>query len=322
MADAPLITPTPVAPAAPVNTNLFAKPGESVQDYETRLGGMNAGEGTGFGTPVPAQPVTDLSTAHDEVAKQLGFNSYSDALQKLGAPSQSTTDFYNAAYKTAGLDTLSSSIASKKQALNDAIGKISDNPWLDEANRVGRTRNLQTLANGDIKNLTDEYNAKLKSVHDLVSQHDTDVKNNTAKLSLLESQAKAFAAEAATKAKTDAAPPKTIKAANGATYQWNPATNSFDPLFAGKTSSSKQFNFSPKQLLSLQTRGLPNDAANNILSGIKQGVPLEQLRQDMKNAKIDPGILDEVMYYVDPKHNTTPKATASSTPSLPPGVTQ
>ena len=34
-----LTTPTPTPAAAPANTALFAKPGESILDYETRLGG-------------------------------------------------------------------------------------------------------------------------------------------------------------------------------------------------------------------------------------------------------------------------------------------
>jgi hypothetical protein len=241
--------PTITAPTPAAQTpNLNAIPGESVSQYETRLGAGNGapGSGAGFGTPVPAKPVTDLNSAHDEVAKQLGFNSYQDAVSKLGAPAKSTVDFYNDAYSAAGLDTIQSSINQKNSDLNSALGKINDNPWLDEASRVGRSRNLQTLAQGDIKNLTDEYNGKLKSVHDLVTNHDTDVKNNAAKLSLLESQAKSLAAEATTKSKNADAPPKTFKAADGTTYQWNPGTHTFDKLFPGKNTSTDPNDVLPK----------------------------------------------------------------------------
>jgi hypothetical protein len=248
---------TSAAPAAAVSPapNLNAIPGETVDQYEARLGAMDTatgdiGKGTGFGTPVPAQPVTDLNTAHDEVAKQLGFNSYQDALAKLGAPSEDTTKFYNDAYTSAGLDALANTIAGKQSDLNTALGKINDNPWLDEANRVGRSRNLQLLANGDIKNLTNEYNTKLKSVHDLVTAHSKDLATtdamNKAKLTLLESQAKSLAAEAATKQKQDNAAPKTIKGANGATFQWNTKTNSFDQILPGKTVSTDPNTVLPK----------------------------------------------------------------------------
>jgi hypothetical protein len=269
---APITTPAaPVSTASPASPapNLNAIPGENLDQYETRLGAMDTatgdiGKGTGFGTPVPAQPVTDLNTAHDEVAKQLGFNSYQDALDKLGAPSEDTTKFYNDAYTSAGLDTLSNTIASKQSDLNTALGKINDNPWLDEANRVGRSRNLQLLANGDIKNLQSEYNTKLKSVHDLVAQHSKDIAStdaiNKAKLALLESQAKAYAAQSATQQKQATAAPKTIKGANGATFQWNEKTGTFDQILPGKTVSTDPNTVLPKFNKDLTNRTTLNKA--------------------------------------------------------------
>lgn len=229
----------PVAPAAPAAPNLQALPGESPSQYEARLGAMSGrAPGEGFGTPVTPRPVTDTSSAQDEVAKQFGYNSYAEAVAALSGNGKSTTDFYNDAYKAAGLDQLLGQITSRKNDLNTAIGKINDNPWLDEANRVGRTRNLQTLAEGDIKNLTDEYTTKLGSVHDLVTRHDTDVANNQKKLDFLEAQAKSLADEAATKAKTESTAPTTIKGANGATYQWDPNSKSFKQILPGKDTSS------------------------------------------------------------------------------------
>ncbi len=248
-------TPTPQAPANP----LFVKPGDSILDYETRLGQTQGGTGTGFGTPqpiapalvaqstgqaptptAPTAPTTDPNSL-DSLAKSLGYDSYSDALGKLTAPSADTTSFYNQAYSAAGLDALSNQISSRQNDLNTATGNINDNPWLDEASRVGRTRNLTTLAEGDIKNLQDEYNTKLNHVHDLVTQHSADLNqtdaSNKAKLSFLEAQAKAIADQqaTATKAATTAAntPPKTIKAANGATFQWNPTTGQFQQILPG-----------------------------------------------------------------------------------------
>ncbi len=297
----PVVT-TP-APAAPPSSALFAKPGESLNDYETRLGAApGGGTGTGFGTFTPAQPVTDLNTAHDEVARQLGFNSYQDAVTKLGAPASSTVDFYNNAYTAAGLGKLQASINQKNSDLNSALGKVNDNPWLDEASRVGRSRSLQTLAQGDIKNVTNQYNAGLKSVHDLVSQHDTDVKNNQAKLTLLESQAKQLATEANT-------PPKTFKAANGATYKYNPATQSFDQIFPGKNTSTDPNTVVPKFNKDLTNRATL-DKAGTREQFIRQ---LQQLYPT-----IDPNDIAKKVYETYPdgyetKGGTKSKASGSRT---------
>lgn len=188
----------------------------------------------------PAAPASDLSSVQDKVAQDMGFKDYQDALGQLtAAPSESETDLYNKAYSAAGLDQLASTITGRQNDLNTATGRINDNPWLDEASRVGQIRNLTSLANADIKNYQSEYNNKLKSVQQLVAQESKDQSNTTtankAKLAVLEAQAKA-AASAATKA---TAAPKTIKAASGATYQWNPNTQTFDQIFVGKASAAK-----------------------------------------------------------------------------------
>src|SRR5947209_95185 len=108
----------PLAPVvstpAPVDQTLFAKPGESILDYETRLGSVNKGTGTGFGTPQPIDPSLvpkaqggtqgtpssdssgssdPLSVAQDNAAKTAGYASWQDAVSKLTAPSQDTTSF-------------------------------------------------------------------------------------------------------------------------------------------------------------------------------------------------------------------------------------
>lgn len=64
------------------------------------------------------------------------------------------------------------------------------------------------------------------------------------------------------------------------------------------------FNFTPKQLVTLQTKGLNQSDAQGILTDIKTGHTLEEIRQNMKTNKIDPGLLDSMMYIIDPKNNT------------------
>src|ERR1019366_9427378 len=167
------------------------------------------------GMPDTSGAVTGVSSAEDQVAQKLGYKSYQDAVAALtAAPSKSQTDLYNSAYSAAGLDTLTNTITSRQNDLATAQNKINDNPWLDEASRVGRNQTVQTLAQADISNLQSEYNTKLQEVHDLVTRQSDDNNAtstaNKAKLAVLESQAQALAAEAATKQKDAAAAPTTV----------------------------------------------------------------------------------------------------------------
>jgi len=240
---APIATPA----ASQANPSLNAIPGENVQQYETRMGAIQGGgTGTGFGAPSasPAQSTPQERFAqsvagpngqsqNDSLAQQLGYANYADAISKLTAPPQSVTDLYNSAYSAAGLADLQNKITSRQNDLAQATANINDNPWLDEASRVGRNNTLQTLADADIKNWQDEYNSKLATVHDLVTQQTADANMtdtaNKARLSYLETQAKA---------NSDALMngPKTITGGDGATYAWNPTTQSFDQIVGPKTS--------------------------------------------------------------------------------------
>lgn len=334
---APVATPAPAPAAATPAVNLpggntstdkqtgitpnqFAlAPGESIDAYNTRIAGLrsNAGMPTASGAP------TNTQTAEDQVAQSMGFKSYADALSNLtAAPTKSETDLYNDAYSAAGLDTLQNTITSRQSDLADAQNKINDNPWLDEASRVGRNNTVTTLANADIKNYQTEYANKLKEVQNLVTREVADntagTTANKAKLAALEAQAKALATEAATTTKTQNAAPKTVKGASGATYQWNATTQTFDQILPGKgttPTSPATFQFTPKQLTALQSQGLDADSANGILTDIKAGQSLEDIRQQMTANHLDPGLLDSLMYYVDPKNNTPKKTSTSSSSS-------
>jgi hypothetical protein len=342
---APTPAPAPAGGQAPADTSLFAKPGESILDYETRLGSSNQSTpGQGFGTPQPVaaklvppsqggtqgepESTDPLGSAQDAAAIAAGYTSYQDAVSKLTAPSQDTTDFYNNAYQAAGLDQLQQQINQKNSDLNTALGTINDNPWLDEADRLGRSKTVQTLAQGDIKNLTAQYAAGLKNVNTLVSNHSKDVSasdaSNKAKLAFLEAQAKAQAAQTTAQTKAANTAPKTIKGANGATFEWDPATGNFNQILPGKagTGSTSGFAFTAKQLTALQSQGLDSNSANGILSDIKSGQSLEAIREQMKASGLDPGLLDSLMYYVDPKNNTPKKTTtkASTAPAVIPGI--
>lgn len=64
----------------------------------------------------------------------------------MGGFTQPTLDLnalYQNLYKTAGIADLESQYSSQTKAFNDAQSKINDNPFLSEANRVGRAQKLQ-----------------------------------------------------------------------------------------------------------------------------------------------------------------------------------
>ena len=334
--------------AAPINTNDFAKPGESILDYELRLGStQGGGAGTGFGTPqpiapnlvpksqggtapevgtpatpaaptTPATPATDTSSL-DSLAKSLGYDSYADAVSKLTAPSDDTTKFYNDAYSAAGLSDLQNKINSRKSDLNTALGTINDNPWLVEADRVGRSRSLQELAQGDINNWEGDYKIGLQKVHDLVTQHAGDLSatsaNNKARLSFLEAQAKAQSDAAVTKAKADSAAPKTIKGANGATFQWDPATGQFKQIIAGKvTPPPPPPPTDPEAIKAKFTKDLTNRPTLD-----KAGTREQFIRQvQLLYPTFDPDDIARKVYetYPDGYDTNTKKSSSSSSRSL------
>ena len=89
-------------------------------------------------------------------------------------PEQSTQQMYTEAYNQAGLkeiidrkNSLLEEVDKLRDDLNTKIGAIDDNPWLSEASRVGRSKRLQELAQGDISN-------RLALVQDLEDTYDAE----------------------------------------------------------------------------------------------------------------------------------------------------
>lgn len=250
-------TPAPVAPASTISTIKDPVTGNSYSRDTSVAGSTYQPVAPAAGSPAPsggapATPATPGSTdtsAEDQVAQSLGYKSYADAVSSLtAAPTTSDTDLYNQAYSAAGLDQLQSTILGKQNDLASAQSEIDDNPWLDEADRVGRNKTVTDLANADIKNMQSDYATKLKAVEDLVTRETADntatTASNKAKLAALEAQAKAATTAQTAATKTASAAPKTVKSASGATYQWNPTTQSFDQIFAGKAPAAPKVSTS------------------------------------------------------------------------------
>lgn len=118
------------------------------------------------------------SLSPDEIAsirKAYGLDDVANTA--FGTPSQSTVDLYNQAYAQAGLgdlksqvQDLSTQIAKAQQDYLDASSNVNENPFLDEASRVGRIDRLNTEAQQRIGNLQQEQ----QNLNDLYTQGVTE----------------------------------------------------------------------------------------------------------------------------------------------------
>ncbi|HKQ06116.1 MAG TPA: hypothetical protein VJ464_13355 [Blastocatellia bacterium] len=296
--------------------DLWLRPGETTEQYNQRVTPLKASidqaaldtnnksivkgaasAGVSIQDLPSLLPSDDPQKIKDELAKQYGYDSFDSFTRDVFTkPSKTTEQFYNDAYNAAGLPDLINQLTTKKNQLNTATGNINENPWLDEASRVGRAKRLQELANGDISNLQDEYNLRLNQVHDLVQQNSQDFANNQtlneARLNYLLKQAeeKAQQQKATTLQKylpdyfgqlQESQKPVTVELNEGnSLYAWNPQTKKFE-LQAQKpktykptsgstttgtgTTTTKTVKLSASQQEDLVTMSTVEDLANTVI---------------------------------------------------------
>src|ERR1043165_1321646 len=315
---------TPGAAGAGTGTAPPATAAPAAPDYGAIA--QNAGQaGLSYGDYSKLFAPTDeeQKAAQDEVAKQFGYADYSDFIAKaFTAPSQTTTDFYNNAYSAAGLDKLVSDITGKKNKLNEAIGTINDNPWFEEAFRRGEAARLQNLAGADIKNLEDEYKLRLGHVHDLLTQHATDLsqeeKARQAQLQYLEK----YASDAATRkaaaraseyldkyeaGKKSTQKPQTVSVPGTSNvYQYDPMTGSWNliqkaqpkPVASSRTRKTSPTTSSQQKVIDSFSKALANRTALNKAGTREQFI--RQLRAQFP--QIDPASIAEYVYGTYPDH--------------------
>ena len=72
------------------------------------------------------------------------------------APPIDLTNIYDNLYNEQGINDLQTQLNNQTQSFNQAVSKINDNPYLSEANRVGRVQKLTIDYNNSIKNLQDQ----------------------------------------------------------------------------------------------------------------------------------------------------------------------
>lgn len=154
-----------VTPAVPVDPLAIA----------AKTAGQTGGSLNDFSSVV-GQSEEEQKHAKDTLATQFGYPSFDDFTKEVFAkPSKTTQQFYEEAYKTAGLDSLLSDISSRRQQVTEAEAKLRDNPWLSEASLRGRTGRLSEKTEAVIQNLLQDYDLRAGKVKDLVSAYSDDL---------------------------------------------------------------------------------------------------------------------------------------------------
>lgn len=193
-----------------------------------------------------------------------------DIYKQLFTPAPATQDIYNNAYKSAGLGDLKKSIEAKlaevnriQSAYTGKGGKINENPWLSDASRTGRLRQLDdqrlqeigNLAN-ELKSIQDLYGNGINEVNSVVGRTTQDFSNNQQlnqmKLQYLQQQAEQQLQDLLgskksaayqylpdyLQAKAASQKPDTIGSPEMGYFAWNPNTSTFDQVVAPKAKAS------------------------------------------------------------------------------------
>ncbi|HZX14976.1 MAG TPA: hypothetical protein VFF49_11330 [Thermodesulfobacteriota bacterium] len=90
----------------------------------------------------------------------------------VGITNQPTIDLvgiYKGLYESSGISGKEQELADKTKGFNEAVSKINDNPFLSEANRVGRIQKLQTDYNNAIQGVQNELATKKADVETQLS---------------------------------------------------------------------------------------------------------------------------------------------------------
>jgi len=143
----------------------------------------------GFIEPTEEIPEEIIAAKTPKEARKIGAGLKVKELEKKAfAPAEkSWEDIFKEAYNTSGLadikkqiNDIDAKIDQKNADLLTAEGEISENPWLSEAGRVGRTKKLYDMAQKEITNLvnkrkqlTDTYNAGIDAAEKVATRTTT-----------------------------------------------------------------------------------------------------------------------------------------------------
>ena len=85
------------------------------------------------------------------------------------APSIDLTSLYDNLYQSSGVSDLEAKLTQMEQGYNQAVSKINDNPYLSEANRVGRVQKLTIDYQNSVKPLQNQIATKTADVQNRLS---------------------------------------------------------------------------------------------------------------------------------------------------------
>jgi len=244
------------------------------------------------------------------INKNLGIDTLEQ--QVFAPPSKTTEQLYTDAYNAAGLADLKAKIAGLDKTIADIkakytskAGDINENPFLSEASRVGRLRNLDDRLQGEIGNLIDEqkqyvdlYNSGINEVNGLVSRQTADFSNsqqlNQSKLQYLLQKAEQQYADAQGKqstttdfsylpayleAKAKAQKPDVIGTAETGYFQYDPNSGTFvqisEPVVRQSSSGSSSSGSSSGSSGSTSFKFTNTQLANGAAAA---GVSLQQFK--------------------------------------------
>lgn len=294
------------AEAAITAQDFYKKAGESDEQYTARIAALRGDTSTPQGAAVTSLSNNGATTTPQDFATD---------------PIKAVTDTYTQIFDAMGLapvktqiEDVISSMSEIDTNLQDKIQSINNDPWISEALRskeiTQETSKANTLKADKAKILSlyqGIYDKGVQQAQFVTTQAVSVLKQNQ----LFDQQQTMQAIKTA-----DTISVNSAKGAGLTTLEKNylhavqydgfkGSLIDFQKEMTSKAvGNAKNFGFTAKQLAALSSKGLPSDAANNILNGIESGVPLDQIRKNMKDAGFDPGLLDSIMFYVDPANNT------------------
>lgn len=237
-------------------------------------------------------------------------------------PAKTAQNLWDEAYNKSKLPGLETTIAKTKNDLYSAEGKINENPWYSESGRVGQVRKLYDIAQKDISNLTDQYNAELDKVKFQVTSAQAQQQAvTTAQQKELDYLIKKRVPESQWPENS----PETYKEwmlaggekGTGMKYadyvkkRTTTKTNyptSYDEwqLAGGEKGTGKTYNewltssktknvLSQTQLNKLAALGVPSTVALDIQEALNSGYSVDQIKQGITNSKGNPKWVDTVV---------------------------
>lgn len=142
--------------SAEVNAQSAAQQGVSAQQLEQYLTDQRTKQGVPQPSPTTAAPMpSEFIPSSTPAGAGIGY----------AAPNvPDLQGLYKTLNENTGISSLEQELADKADAYAKAQSKINDNPYLSEANRVGRIQKLSIDYNNDIKNTQDQLAMKKADV--------------------------------------------------------------------------------------------------------------------------------------------------------------